>query len=74
MDERYKNHPWKLNGQISVEGASLCVLMDIRDELQAINSKLGCWRIPLALGAVMNLDKRMAHKNPLRPRRKKKVA
>jgi len=46
-DMRHRNANWAItlhsNGQtVSFEGAQLAVLMDIRDELQALNRLLNC--------------------------------
>lgn len=57
-DTRNKNSNWctrDASGAISQEQARLAVLMDIRDELQAINRKLDCYRIPRALDALIEL-------------------
>jgi hypothetical protein len=56
-DRRQKNVNWciyshRANHQ---EGAQLAVLMDIRDELQAINAKLDCYRVPRALDALISM-------------------
>ncbi|WP_448043766.1 hypothetical protein [Bradyrhizobium liaoningense] len=53
---RHKNANWTLpTSGVSYAGAQLAVLMDIRDELQAINRALGCYRIPRALDAMHDL-------------------
>lgn len=72
--KRYLNHQWRVSDHPNMDGAALCVLMDIRDELQAIKRLMGCYRIPRALDAMARLDKRMALKNPLRPAPRKKKA
>jgi hypothetical protein len=54
-DTRYKNSRWVLNGSPSFELAQLAVLMDIRDELQTLNRFAGCFRIPCALDAMIEL-------------------
>lgn len=60
---RNKNTNWNVpKVGASTEQAILCVLQDIRDEMQSINSKLNCYRIPRALDAVARIDKRMAKK------------
>lgn len=57
--KRFKNHDWGVNcdeGDVTTfAGATLAVLMDIRDELQALNRKAGCHRIPRALDALHEL-------------------
>lgn len=61
---RYKNVNWTIpdnpDGTMSFEGAQLVVLMDIRDELQAIRRLAQCHRIPRALDAMheMGVDLR----------------
>lgn len=75
MGQRHKNENWAVNGS-SVADAQLCVLMDIRDELQTLNDILRCpnfqdiprkldhlSRIRVVLG---RLDKRAATKAPLK--------
>lgn len=42
-------------GTIASTDAHLAVLMDIRDELQAIRRLAGCFRIPRALDAMYEL-------------------
>jgi hypothetical protein len=43
---RHKNENWSLNDRInSCDEASIAILMDIRDELQALNAKLSCFRV-----------------------------
>lgn len=64
---RYKNVNWSLGGYendqvVPNERISMALLMDIRDALQSIDAKLGCYRIPKALDAVVRLDRRMAKK------------
>jgi hypothetical protein len=54
-DNRHKNANWNVGVETTYAGAQLAVLMDIRDELQAINSKLGCYRIPRALDALHSM-------------------
>lgn len=48
-DKRFKDSNWiipsSLSGKISFDSAQLAVLMDIRDELKQINSRLDCWRV-----------------------------
>jgi hypothetical protein len=59
IDRRRKNGNWMLNpdarGCVTTQDAQLAVLMDIRDELQRINQFLGCYRIPKALDAAIEL-------------------
>lgn len=66
-DTRRKNINWTLSdGSISYDGAQLAVLMDIRDELQAIRARLDCYEtreIPRTL--------RRIAANTARPRKKR---
>lgn len=59
MDKRHKNSNWDIgvnsNNRVSFDGAQLAVLMDIRDELQEVNRRLSCYRIPKALDAAIEL-------------------
>lgn len=59
VDTRKKNVSWKLHtnadGTTSNMDAQLAVLMDIRDELQALNRLANCHRIPRALDAMYEL-------------------
>jgi hypothetical protein len=58
-DRRRKNVSWHVcqNGveSLSFDAAQLAVLMDIRDELQTLNQLAGCFRIPRALDAMIEL-------------------
>lgn len=58
-DQRRKDWNWTVppndNGKFSFEGAQLAVLMDIRDELKRINSKLDCYRVGRALDDLHSL-------------------
>lgn len=57
---RYKNADWNLPDKAETwQQASVAVLMDIRDELQSINRKLGCYRVSRALDAVDRIDRRL---------------
>jgi hypothetical protein len=56
VDKRNKNYDWSNsddNGGVSQEQATRAVLMDIRDELQALRSLANCYRIPRALDALI---------------------
>jgi hypothetical protein len=73
---RHKNVDWKLpDGPMqNWEQVYTAVLMDIRDELQALNRKLDCPgvratmlnHIPSAASSLRRIDKRLAKKVPLR--------
>lgn len=58
-DTRKKNMNWSLetnaDGTTPSQDAHLAVLMDIRDELQAIHQLARCYRIPRALDAMIEL-------------------
>lgn len=62
-DRRRKNVNWNVadeNGQTYPnlrDGCSLAVLMDIRDELQALNSKIDCYRVRDALDAIARMNR-----------------
>lgn len=67
-DTRRKNTSWTLpEGSLSYDAAQLAVLMDIRDELQAIRARLDCYEtraIPRYL--------RRISANTAKPRKKKR--
>lgn len=65
-DGRYKNRNWRLPDALEWEDAAIAVLMDIRDELQAIRRLGECYRIPRALDAM--------HEMGVDLRRRKRVA
>jgi ABC-type transporter Mla MlaB component len=69
---RWKNQEWGLKDPIKMDGAHLHVLMDIRDELQAINTKLACYRIPPALDALMELGKDLRRRKRARRKQRRK--
>lgn len=58
-DRRCKNTNWYVAGEdgraYSHDHIQLAVLMDIRDELQALNRLANCFRIPRALDAMIEL-------------------
>lgn len=71
----YDNIRWEIKaqdsrGSVSPLDAQLAVLMDIRRELQDINSKLNCYRIPRALDALIELG--VKSRRDKRKRRKSK--
>lgn len=65
-DTRRKNCNWIVASDDerakSIEHIQVAVLMDIRDELQSINSKLGCYRIPRALDALIEVGRDIRRK------------
>lgn len=71
MGARHKDVEWQItsanvNGTLSYEAAQLAVLMDIRDELKALNSKLACYRIQRMLSTIERVDRRLAKKFKLK--------
>lgn len=55
--------------RIARDDAALCVLMDIRDELQRLNSRLYC---PSVTDIPIQLRKIAAHADRIKPRVRKK--
>lgn len=48
VDRRQKDTAWQVAdeaGTLFGRGAHLAVLMDIRDELKALNQRLNCWEV-----------------------------
>ena len=73
-DKRRKNMNWTVcgaDGAMTYESASLATLMDIRDELQSINSKLNCYRVPRALDALHEGGKDIRRKQKLAATKRK---
>lgn len=72
-DRRKKDVNWCAadeNGETqSFEAAQLAVLMDIRDELKALNAKAGCYRIPRALDAVYRMHRDGVKRRVVRKRK-----
>ena len=70
-DKRKRNVVWHIktntDGTTPQQDAHLAVLMDIRDEMQAINAKLDCYRVREALDAIAKM-----HKNGVTIRRTRK--
>jgi hypothetical protein len=59
-DTRRKDVHWCIEEPMSFEKATLAVLMDMRDELKAINRVLGCsnfLRIPWTIDAIVENTK-----------------
>jgi len=68
---RFKDVNWELvklqNGSIqSWEQAQLAVLMDIRDEMKALNKTLAFYRVQNMADAMIRAERRMAKHWPLR--------
>lgn len=74
-DQRFKNSEWKLgtnsDGTVPISHCQTAVLMDIRDELQRLNSLLRCYRfigIPNQLEKIVrNTAKRRGRQGPPGP-------
>ena len=69
---RQKNVDWT-NGDkdnTSYDQAKLAVLMDLRDELQAIRRWGECYRIQYMFRTLERIDKKLG---PLKPRKRKKA-
>jgi hypothetical protein len=69
-DRRQKNANWNVNssdGMQTWDGAQLAVLMDIRDELQALRRRADCYET-LQIPALLRAIKR----NTTKPRKRKK--
>lgn len=79
-DHRLKNVNWDVADHSGTMAASwvhvqIAVLMDIRDELQAINRKLDCHNVSggfvgmqSAASSLRKIDRRLAKKNPIKVR------
>lgn len=67
-DQRHKNGRWTLpiSGSLDWTHVQVALLMDIRDELQALHRLANCHRIPRALDAM--------HELGVEARRKKRAA
>lgn len=74
VDRRQKNQNWHVTDEhgrmLHQNRALLAVLMDIRDEMQAINLKLGCYRIPRALDDLNSFGK-LARRQLRKPKRRR---
>lgn len=71
---RNKDCDWNtgtLPNSVSVEQAQLAVLMDIRDELQALRRLANCYRIPRALDAMIELGAEARRKKRLAAKKRK---
>lgn len=56
---KHANSAWDIptlpGGKVASTDAHLCVLMDIRDEMQALRRLAECYRIPRALDALIEM-------------------
>lgn len=70
-DTRKKNISWSLrtnaNGTTTIEAVQVAVLMDLRDELQKLNTLLNCQNF-IDIPAIL----RTIRRNTTKPRRRKK--
>lgn len=75
---RFKNNRWNVGGDDTpgkvvspnMEGAQLAVLMDIRDELQSLNSIFGCYNFT-TLPNVIKTIRANTGRIPKQPRKSK---
>lgn len=67
------NRDWETPEDYRWEHVAIEVLQDIRNELQAINRRLSCFRIPRALDAVQRIDKRLSETRKLKGGRNAKA-
>lgn len=72
---KHANGAWTIpDSGLSLEHAQLAVLMDIRDEMQAIRRLAECPRIPRALDAMHELGVEARRKKRAAAKRRKSVA
>lgn len=73
---RHKDKDWHLPDGVpdgagctthSWESINAALLMDIRDELKALNRTLSCYRVREMADASRRIDRRLARRIPLRP-------
>jgi hypothetical protein len=55
-----------INNQRSWESIQVGLLLDIRDELKALNTTLGCYRVRRMCDDVNRIDRRLAKHLPLK--------
>jgi len=75
---RFKNANWQLRqtptGRAATDhDVTQAILMDIRDELQQLNTTLGCYRVRRMCDDVNRIDRRIAKHLPLKPKAKKRA-
>lgn len=65
---RHKDTNWSLPEPTvgTWEQAGVAVLMDIRDELKALNAKLDCHRVQRMLTTIERIDRRLARRIKLK--------
>jgi hypothetical protein len=69
---RHKDTNWNLTESASTDHAQLAVMMDIRDELKALNRTFNCANFQSIPRTLSRLDRRVARFSPLKKRRRKK--
>jgi hypothetical protein len=58
---RHKDIEWNCgDSPVTKDLVQIAVLMDIRDELKALNNKLDCFRVRRMLNTVQRIDKRLS--------------
>ena len=74
-DERQKDADWLLrknsDGNFSWDQVNIAVLMDLRDELKAINRKLDCYRVRSALDAMSEFGVKLRREKRLRRQKRR---
>jgi hypothetical protein len=65
----HANKNWNLPDAVDWGHVRVALLMDIRGELRAINSKLSCHRIQRMFGTIERIDKRLAKKIPMKEKK-----
>jgi len=75
LDTRIKDKNWELNilpsGRVSIDDASLAVLMDIRDRLISIDAVVNCHNA-LEIPRLLRAINRAINRNTAKPKKKKK--
>lgn len=75
-NRRHKNGNWQLapagdDGTVPNDSVTHALLMDIRDELQALNRVFACWRFQGIPHTLERIDRRIQKRwRPLRPKKK----
>lgn len=76
VERRWRNAPWFVadqEGKMYTDGSQLAVLMDIRDELQALNRLLNCYNftnIPLTLREIRTATRKTARNTEKKTKRR----
>jgi hypothetical protein len=73
-DTRHKDANWRvhnnMDGTVPSQDARLAVLMDIRDELKALNRIMQCSNVSRGFVAMQNIDRRMQRNGMLLTKKK----